>query len=356
LAAKASGPSTAALRRFEEMFAKTFGDAGKLIRRVTYEVISTGSIELDTAMGVGGYVRGRITEMWGPESTGKSTMLMIGLANAQRQYPDEVAGLIDMEQTYDANWAQAHGVDLDKLIIVQPNDAEDVADMLKKMIESGLFSMVGVDSVGGMVSRAEKEKDAEEATVGIIAKIVTRMVRIAAPEANKKNVAVIIINQVRGNISANGRGPAITRSGGFALGHSSTHRLKYSMTGETPITIGSGENAVYVGREIAIKVEKNKVAPPNKNAKVVLFNQETKKFGSIGIDRVSEAFSVGKRRALFEQSGSFYTLPDGTRHQGRDAAVAHLREHPELVDKIRTLLLEQVADTVVNDELEEGTT
>lgn len=355
MASKTSGPSTQALKRFEEMFAKTFGDAGTLIKTVKYDVISTGSIELDAAMGVGGYVRGRITEMWGPESTGKSTMLMIAIANAQKQYPDEVVGLIDMEQTYDPTWAIAHGVDPNKLYVVQPNDAEDVADMLKTMVQSAIFSLVAVDSVGGMVSRTEKEKDAEEATVGIIAKIVTRMVRIAAPEARRHNVAVIIVNQVRGNISANGRGPAITRSGGFALGHSTTHRLKFSLTGDTPVTIGSGENANYVGREIAILVEKNKVAPPKKNAKVVLYNQETDKYGSIGIDRVTEAFKVASRRGIIARSGSWYTLPDESRHQGSDPAIKHLREHPELVEQLRSLVLAQVADSVVDDEMQEGT-
>lgn len=354
MAAKASGPSTQALKRFEEMFAKTFGDAGTLIKTVKYDVISTGSIELDAAMGVGGYVRGRITEMWGPESTGKSTMLMIAIANAQKQYPEEVVGLLDMEQTYDANWAQANGVDLNKLYVVQPNDAEDVSDMLKLMVGQGIFSMVAVDSVGGMVSRTEKEKDAEDATVGIIAKIVTRMVRVAAPEARKHNVAVIIVNQVRGNISANGRGPAITRSGGFALRHSTTHVLKFSMTGETPLTIGSGETANYVGREIAIKVEKNKVAPPNKNAKVVLLNQKTSKYGAVGIDRVTEAFNIAKRRSIIERSGSWYTLPDASRHQGSEPAIKHMREHPELVEQLRTMVLAQIADTVVDDELQEG--
>lgn len=356
MAAKTSGPgpSAQALKRFEEMFAKTFGDSGKVIRRVKYDVISTGSIELDAAMGVGGYIRGRITELWGPESVGKSTMLMIALANAQKQYPDQAVAVLDMEQTFDPLWAEAHGVDMANLIVVQPNDAEDVADMLKKTIEAGIFSMVAVDSIGGMVSRTEKEKDAEEATVGIIAKIVTRMVRIAAPEANKHNVAVLIINQVRGNISANGRGPAITRSGGFALRHSTTHVLKFSMTGETPLTIGSGETANYVGREIAIKVEKNKVAPPNKNAKVVLLNQKTSKYGAVGIDRVTEAFNIAKRRSIIERSGSWYTLPDASRHQGSEPAIKHMREHPELVEQLRTMVLAQIADTVVDDELQEG--
>jgi recombination protein RecA len=343
-----------ALRRFEEQFTKTFGDAGKLVRKIKYDVISTGSIELDAAMGVGGYVRGRITELWGPESTGKSTMLMIALANAQKQYPDEMVAVIDMEQTFDEAWAEAHGVNLDWVYLVRPDDAEDVADMLKDMVKSGLFSMIAIDSVGGMVSRIEKEKGAEEVTVGIIAKIVTRMVRIAAPTAREHNVAVIIINQVRGNISANGRGPAITRSGGFALGHSTTHRLKFSMTGDTPIAIGSGENANYVGREIAILVEKNKVAPPKKSAKVVLFNQETDKYGSIGIDRVTEAFKVASRRGIIGRSGSWYTLPDESRHQGSESAIKHMRERPELVEQLRSLVLAQVADTVVDDEIQEG--
>jgi recombination protein RecA len=352
-----NGPPAAALKKFEESFAKIFGDAVPLKRDFKYDVIPTGSVELDVALGVGGYIKGRLVEIWGPEGTAKTTSAMIAVAQAQKTDPDKLQGWIDMEQTYDPAWARAHGVDTSKVLVAQPNSAEDVADIAKTLLDSGLINMLVVDSVGGMVGKAEFEKDADEATVALIAKIVTRMVKIAAVIARQQEVAVLIINQVRANISGNGRGPATTRGGGFALGHVTTHRIKARKTATPPYTVGTAAkgNVEQVGQEIAFVVEKNKVAPPGRTATLTMFNQRTAQYGEVGIDRAFEAFGFAKRLNLFEAvSGAHYTLADGTKHLGKDPTIAHLRTRPDLVDGIRVKALAAIAHEVVQDESEEG--
>lgn len=341
------GPSAAAMRTFETRFGKAFGDSVVLRRqeKSEYEVISTGSPLLDIALGVGGTIKGRLTEIWGPESVGKSTLALIGVAQAQRRDPASVQGWIDMEQRYDPNWATKLGVDTSRLYLVEPNSAEDVADIAKAMITSGLMNKVVVDSVGGMVSRSEMEKDAEEATVGQVPKIVTRMVKIAAVEARRFSVDVAIINQVRARIGGGPRAADTTRGGGFALGHGTTHRWKVRRTGEK-LTIGKDDNIVQVGVEIAVQIEKNSVASPGRIARIMLINEATEMYGPVGIDQASEAYTLGIRNDLFDRSGSWITFADGAKVNGQPAAVAHLRGHPDIISRIRALALQRVAHEV----------
>lgn len=345
------GPSAAALRTFETRFTKIFGDTVPLKRQEgsNYEVISTGSLLLDTALGVGGTIKGRLTEVWGPESVGKSSLALIGIAQAQRRDPESVQGWIDMEQRYDPTWAAKLGVDTSRLYLAEPNSAEDVADIVKTMITSGLMNKIVVDSVGGMVSRSEMEKDAEEATVGQVPKIVTRMVKIAAVEARRFSVDTWIINQVRARIGGGGpRAADTTRGGGFALGHGTTHRLKVRRTGEK-LTIGKGDDIVQVGVEIAVQVEKNSVASPGRIARVMLVNEATEMYGPVGIDRASEAYTLGIRNDLFDRKGSWITFADGTRSNGQAEAIAYLRDHSEVINRIRDISLQRVAHEVVSE-------
>lgn len=342
------GPSAAALRTFETRFTKAFGDSVVLKRqeKSDYEVISTGSLLLDTALGVGGTIKGRLTEVWGPESVGKSSLALIGVAQAQRRDPESVQGWIDMEQRYDPTWATKLGVDTSRLYLAEPNSAEDVADIVKTMITSGLMNKIVVDSVGGMVSRSEMEKDAEEATVGQVPKIVTRMVKIAAVEARRFAVDTWIINQVRARIGGGGpRAADTTRGGGFALGHGTTHRLKVRRTGEK-LTIGKGDDIVQVGVEIAVQVEKNSVASPGRIARIMLINEATETYGPVGIDQASEAYTLGMRNDLFDRKGNWITFADGTKANGQPEAITHLRDHPEIISRIRDLSLQRVAHEV----------
>jgi recombination protein RecA len=348
-----SAASKAALRAFETRFAKEFGE-GKLIRpgTRTRDVVSTGSPLLDRALGVGGFIVGRCYESWGPPSLAKTTMACIYAAEHQKAYPDRMIGWLDVEHSFDEDWAKAHGVDMDRIYIVQPKSAEEVADQIRRFLDSGLFSFLNVDSIGALIAKKEIEKDAEEMVVGVIAKIVTRMIRMAAPSAAEHNTTFHVINQARANISA--YGPDTTTGGGFALSHSSTAQLHHKPTG-AELAIGSGKTREIVGKTFSILVAKNKVAPPLRTAQVTLANQVTAEYGPIGLDRASEAFELADKMQLFTaREGSWYTLPDGTRHNGGEATKIHLRANPKAIEQVRELALKAIAHTVVEDDLKEG--
>jgi recombination protein RecA len=344
-------PSKIAFAAFEKRFKKSFGDSS-LALPVEREIIPSGSLELDYALGVGGFPVGRVYESWGPESVGKTTMGLIMAAQQQREFPDKHIAWIDMERSFDTDWAVAHGIDLGRCYVIQPLNAEEVADQLKLLLESDVISSITVDSVGGMISKVEFDKDAEEAVVGTIAKIVTRMVKIAAVRAAEHGATVHIINQVRANIGS--YGADTTTGGGFALKHATTFQLHFKKTGETPLVIGSGETRQIVGKTIAVQVSKNKVAPPNRTAMITLLNQPTDEYGPVGIDQAGEAFRLGKRTGQFTQAGAYYSLPDESRHQGEVEVTKYLREHSDLIERIRVTALGRVAHTVVPTAVEEG--
>lgn len=345
-------PTKAALKSFREKFEKKFD--GTTIRDLAGpppEFASTGSLALDYVMG-GGFVKGRVVELWGPEQTGKSTLLTIAAARYQQDNPDKMVGWVDVEKTFDLDWARAHGLKLDddKFLLVQPGNAEEVADLVKELILSDMFGFIVLDSVGAMIPQVEIEKDADEATMALVAKTVTRMVKIAAAEAAKRGVILAIINQVRANL---GYGGDITRTGGFALSHVTTHRLKFRRA-DAPIVMGSKGEEVQVGQKIAIKVEKNKIAPPGRTAELTMFNQLTAKYGPVGLDVAFDVFATARTAKVLKQRGSWYDLPDTTSHNGEAAVLKHLRENSEAVETIRKLTLATRADEVIADPIKEG--
>jgi recombination protein RecA len=327
---------------------KRFGDNTVRVRpQRGYQVVSTGSLALDYAMGCGGYVVGRITEIWGTESVAKTTMAMIAAANFQKQFKTRSVAWVNMERTFDWKWAETHGIDPNRLVLMEPENSEDVADMAKMAISSGLFSLVVLDSVGGMVTREEMEKVADKDSVGTAAKVVTRMVKIAAVLCADTDTTMIIINQTRANIGFAG---GTTTGGGFALKHVTTHKIKLRRTQTEAFTVGAKDDKQTVGIELAATVEKNKVAPPRRTATFALFVAPTVKYGPVGIDRATEAFTVGVRTGAIEQFGAWYHVPgmDG-RIQGREAVLAALRANPALLDKVRKGMLDHIADEVADE-------
>lgn len=338
-----------ALERLRADFDKEFGAGTMSVgQRNRYEVIPTGSLALDYAMGCGGLILGRVVEAHGLESTGKTTMALRAIASAQRLYPRRNTAFFDVERTLDLDWARAHGVDTAKMILVQPKTAEQVADMMHRLVVDFDVSLVVLDSIGAMLPREEYEKAADQATVGTIAKIITRMVKILAGEAEAHRTAALLINQVRAIIGPRG---GTTRPGGFALTHVSTHRLRFGLTGARPITVGTDHRQVIVGREVAVKVEKNKVASPGRVAQIRLLNQDSK-HGALGINPVDETWTYGVMTGVIARNGAYATLPDGTTKQGEDKIKAHLIEHPELLGELRTRILATLAGEVhaVDDE------
>lgn len=343
----------AALRAFETKFAKQFG-AGSLNNRAKRQVVSTGSILLDHELGVGGLVVGRCYESWGPPSVGKTTVNLIMAAQQQKRFPDKMVGWVDVERSFDEQWAIAHGVDVNRLWLASPGTAEETADQVKSFLDSGFCSFVTVDSIGALISQKEIEKDAAEAVVAAVAKIVTRMIKMAAPAAASNEATFHVINQVRANIG--GYGPDTAPGGGFALQHGTTAQLHFKSTSESPLAIGSGKERRIVGKTINVLIPKNKVAPPNGSAFLTLVNQPTVEFGPVGLNLGAEAFQLADQFGLWaDRSGSYYTLSDGSRHHGQDETKAHLREHPKLIDEIRDRALAKIANLVIIDELKEGT-
>lgn len=308
-------------------------------RKAPIQVIPTGSLALDDALVIGGYPVGMITEMWGPSDAGKTTQAMIAVANAQKLFPDKIAGWIDVEQTFDPGWAELMGVDLDRLMLIpNPHTAEDVADVAKQMVHRGIFSMVVVDSVGSMISRVEFEKSSDDAVVAAVARIVTRLVKMCSAMCRANSTTMLIVNQVRANISK--YGGDTTRPGGFALTHHSAVRLNFRRGELRKIKIGGDE--IPVGHEVVVRVEKNKRGASGWVARFFLQNQATDKYGPIGIDRAEEAFNIGRDVGIIAGSG-WYTFSDTTgedvRLQGKDKVVPYLRQHPELVERIRDQML-----------------
>jgi recombination protein RecA len=334
----------AALDRFDAEFAKTgidMIDGDKLVRP---DVIPTGSLALDYALKIGGIPGGRITELYGPEHAGKSTLADMIVASAQRRYPDQRTGWVDAEHTFDGPWADALGVNLKKLKMVDnPETAQDVADGTYKMLDSGLFSVVVLDSIGAMISKRELEKDADEDTMAEIARIMNRLVRQAAAICHGNGTALVLVNQIRANISANGRGPATKRTGGFTVEHMGSVRMSVRRGADPAKTVRRDGADVPVKYSMIVKVEKNKLAPYGNVANLWLANQATEKWGPVGIDQPDEAATFGERVGAVERSGSWYTTGDGERHNGRDALVKHLRAHPALVEEIRVKAIDSLA-------------
>jgi len=341
--------SSKALDKFMADFAKSFGTDHQGRRLPPqYETLSTGSIALDKAMGAGGFVQGRISLVWGPPSGGKSSLTLISAGIALQEHPDMRVAYIDVEATFDGQWAEKLGVDISRVDVIHPKTAEDVADMVKALTSSGLYIMVILDSVGAMIGMKEFEKNAEEATVGIVAKVVTRMNKISTYYVRQNNLALVIINQLRANI---GYGADEISGGGFALDHSLTHKLQVKR-GSAPYVVGTKENARNVGYEMVVKVQKNKVAPEGRVARFGFFTEDTEKYGPIGIDKAQEAFTMGLALDVIKQAGIAYVFPDGekiiasnidgVKRSGKENAIDYLRSHPEWVTDIRTAALKSV--------------
>lgn len=352
----ATRSSGAALTKFEEAFAKRFGEGSiRTPRKRKYQTVSTGSLTLDYAMGCGGWIVGRVSEIWGPESCGKSTLSIIGLANFQQAFPKRLVGIIDMERTFDEAWAEANGLNLRMARVLRPHSAEDVSDMSRDLIVSGHFSAVVLDSVGGMVTEEEMKKDAEQSAMGTAAQVTTRMVKQAAVLCDDNATTLLIVNQVRANL---GYGADTQSSGAWALKHVTTHKIKVRRTATEPFTIGGKETRETVGFEIAALVEKNKVAPPRRTAIFALMNQSTEQYGPIGVDRATEAFVMGKRLGIIDtQPGGYYALPGlDERVRGQEKVLDLLRTEQSLLTRIRTEMLDRVRDVVADEVPEQDPT
>jgi recombination protein RecA len=309
-----------ALLQIEKQFGKgTIMKLGEKPSRERIPVIPTGALTLDIALGIGGIPKGRIIEIFGPESSGKTTLTLHIIAEAQRQ--GGTAAFIDAEHALDAAYAAKLGVDIDNLLVSQPDTGEQALEVAESLVRSGAIDLVVVDSVAALTPRAEIEGNMGDAHMGLQARLMSQALRKLAGTINKSNSCIIFINQLRMKIGVYFGNPETT-TGGNALKFYSSVRLDIRKIE----TLKKSNDKMY-GIKARVKVVKNKVAPPFKKAEFdILFNEGIVKEGCI--------LDAGVEYDIIEKSGTWYAYNDQRIGQGRDNVIAFLKEHPEIRDEI----------------------
>jgi recombination protein RecA len=290
-------------------------------------VISTGSLSVDVALGVGGLPRGRIVEVYGPESGGKTTLSLHVVAQAQRA--GGVAAFVDAEHALDPSYARAVGVDVDELLVSQPDTGEQALEIVELLVRSGAVDVVVVDSVAALVPRAEIEGEMGDAHVGLQARLMSQALRKLTGVLSKSRCTLVFINQIREKVGVLYGNPEVT-PGGRALKFYASVRLEVRRRGDVKV---GGEK---VGNRVRVKVTKNKVAPPFREAEVDIV------FGR-GIDALGDLVGIASDLGVVAKSGSWFSHGEERLGQGKEKAVEFLHERPELVETIRAQVLERLS-------------
>jgi recombination protein RecA len=308
-----------ALAQIEKQFGKgTIMRLGEGEKIEDIQVVSTGSLGLDIALGVGGLPRGRVVEIYGPESSGKTTLTLQVIAEMQRQ--NGTCAFVDAEHALDIQYAQKLGVSVSDLLISQPDTGEQALEIADSLVRSGAVDLIVIDSVAALVPKAEIEGEMGDSLPGLQARLMSQALRKLTASIKRTNCMVIFINQIRMKIGVMFGSPETT-TGGNALKFYASVRLDIRRTG----TIKKGEEAI--GNETKVKVVKNKVAPPFKTAEFdILFGE--------GISREGEVIDMGVGAGVLEKSGAWYAYNGEKIGQGRDNAREFLRENPELAREI----------------------
>ena len=312
-----------ALAQIEKQFGK--GAVMKLGANVAMQVdsISTGSLGLDLALGVGGMPRGRVIEVYGPESSGKTTLALHVLAEAQKA-GGEVA-FIDVEHALDPAYARALGVDIDSLLVSQPDTGEQAMEICEALVRSGAIDAIVVDSVAAMVPKAEIEGEMGDSHVGLQARLMSQALRKLTGIIGKTNTVCIFINQLREKVGVVYGNPEVT-TGGRALKYYSSVRVDVRRIEGLKDSAGN-----FIGNRTRAKIVKNKVAPPFKEAEFDIM------FGE-GISKVGELIDLGVKLGIVQKSGAWFNYGDTRLGQGRDNAKIFLKEHPEVADEIEKII------------------
>ena len=289
-------------------------------------VIKTGSLGLDLALGVGGYPRGRIIEIYGPESSGKTTLAIHAIAQAQKQ--GGIAAIIDAEHAFDRFYAEKLGVDVDNLLISQPDSGEQALEIADQLISSAAIDIIVIDSVAALTPKAEIEGDMGDNKVGLQARLMSQALRKLTATINKTNTCCIFINQLREKIGVMFGNPETT-TGGNALKFYASVRLDIRKVS----SLKDGENVI--GNSARVKVVKNKVAPPFRKAEFDIM------FGE-GISHTGELVDLGVANGIITKSGSWFSYGDTKLAQGREAVKTLLRDNVELADEIEQKILDKV--------------
>lgn len=282
------------------------------------EVIPTGSIALDYALGVGGYPRGRIIEIYGPESSGKTTLAIHAIAEAQKQ--GGIAAIIDAEHAFDRFYAEKLGVDVNNLWISQPDNGEQALEIADQLIRSSAIDIIVIDSVAALTPKAEIEGEMGDSKMGLQARLMSQALRKLTATISKTNTTCIFINQLRDKLGVMFGSPETT-TGGNALKFYSSVRIDIRRIGQ----IKDGEEVL--GNQTRVKVVKNKVAPPFRKAEFeILFGQ--------GISKIGEIIDLGVQYGIVKKSGSWFSYEDSKIGQGRETAKRTLVDNPELAEEI----------------------
>jgi len=309
-------------KRFGEGIIMRLGDA----RHLTVDVIPTGSLSLDIALGVGGIPRGRVTEIYGPESSGKTTIAQHIVAEAQKL--GGTAAFIDMEHALDPVYAEACGVDVDNLLISQPDMGEQALEITEALVRSGAVDVVVIDSVAALVPRAELEGDMGDAHMGLMARLMSQALRKLSGAIKQANTAVIFTNQLRQKIGVVYGNPETT-TGGQALKFYASVRLDVRRV--QTIKIGSE----VVGNRTRVRVVKNKVAPPFQTAEFdIMYNE--------GISKAGDLLDIATGMEIISKRGSYYSYADQRIAQGRENAKDFLRQNWNLVEEIEATIREEL--------------
>jgi recombination protein RecA len=309
-----------ALSQIERQFGK-----GTIMRlgeesRVPVEVVSTGSLALDAALGVGGYPRGRVIEIYGPESSGKTTLALHAVAEAQRM--GGTCAFVDAEHALDVNYAGKLGVNIEELLISQPDSGEQALEIVDMLTRSGAIDLIVVDSVAALTPKAELEGDMGDSHMGLQARLMSQALRKLTSSIARSKTMVIFINQIRMKIGVMFGNPETT-TGGNALKFYASVRLDVRRTG----AVKKGDEVI--GNETRVKVVKNKVSPPFKSAEFTIMYGE-------GVSHAGEVLDLGVTHDLVKKSGAWYAVGNERIGQGRDNAIEYLKQHPDMLDELET--------------------
>jgi recombination protein RecA len=288
------------------------------------QVISTGSIGLDAALGIGGFPRGRVIEIYGPEASGKTTLAIHAVAEAQKN--GGIAAIIDAEHTFDRHYAEKLGVDVENLLISQPDNGEQALEITDNLIRSGALDIVVIDSVAALTPKAEIEGEMGDSKMGLQARLMSQALRKLTANISKTNTSCVFINQLRDKIGVMFGNPETT-TGGNALKFYASVRVDIRKTNQ----IKEGEE--IIGNRTRVKIVKNKLAPPFKKADFDILYGE-------GISQLGEIVDLGVDFEIIKKSGSWFSYGDTKLGQGRDAVKQIIRDNPELYDELKAKISE----------------
>ena len=300
--------------------------------------VSTGSLGLDIALGIGGLPRGRIIEIYGPESSGKTTLSLHCIAEGQKDGGN--VAFIDVEHALDPVYAEALGVDIDNLLVAQPDTGEDALEIAEALIRSGAIDVLVVDSVAALVPKAEIDGEMSDQQMGLQARLMSKALRKLTATLNKSKTTMIFINQIRDKIGGFGFGPQTTTTGGKALKFYASVRMEVKRVG----SVKQGDEAI--GNETVVKITKNKIAPPFKEAAFQIM------YGK-GISRVGEILDMAIEYDIVAKSGAWFSFGDIRLGQGKENVKARLESEPELLAAIEAEVIKVMKPHSAKDETEE---